>query len=79
MWLSLEEGAAGDDGGAAIVRAAVKAAGGHATLVVAPEAMRAATPVFEPQERALAMLAARVKSSFDPRAVLNPGRLRQGL
>ena len=45
---------AGDDGGAAIVRAAVKSAGGHAALIVAPEAVRASMPVFEPLEGGLA-------------------------
>ena len=35
------------------------AAGGHATLVAAPEAMRASDPVFEPEEGALARPVAR--------------------
>ena len=38
-----------DDGGAAMVRHAVAALGGHATLVRAPAAVRAAVDVFEPQ------------------------------
>ena len=77
--LSLEGSEAGDDGGAAIVRAAVKSAGGHAALIVAPEAVRASTPVFEPLEGALARLSARVKRGFDPRNILNPGRMQEGL
>jgi glycolate oxidase FAD binding subunit len=79
IWLSLDAGEAGADAGAAIVRRAVKSAGGHATLIVAPEAVRASTPVFEPLSAALAELTARVKKGFDPRGVLNPGRMQEGL
>lgn len=79
VWLSLDEGEAGADGGAASVRAATKRSGGHATLIAAPEAVRAATPVFEPEEPAMAALGARVKKGFDPGSILNPGRMREGL
>jgi glycolate oxidase FAD binding subunit len=57
----------------------VKSAGGHATLIVAPETVRAATPVFEPLSAGLAELTTRVKKGFDPRGVLNPGRMQEGL
>ena len=53
--------------------------GGHATLVRAPAALRAAVDVFEPQEAALAALSKRVKESFDPKGVLNPGRMWAGV
>jgi glycolate oxidase FAD binding subunit len=79
IWLSLDAGEAGPDAGAGIVRPEVKSVGGHATLVVAPDAIRAATPVFEPLSSALAELTARVKAGFDPRGVLNPGRMQDGL
>lgn len=49
--------------------------GGHATLVRAPLAIRAATPVFEPQPAPLAALSARLKEQFDPQKILNPGRM----
>ena len=52
---------------------------GHATLIRAPEAVRTATPVFHPQPPALAALARRVKESFDPERVLNPGRMGRDL
>ena len=83
VWLSVDGGEAGPDGGAAMVRAAVRqagghAAGGHATLIVAPDAMRAAVPVFEPVPGALASLSARIKRGFDPRGILNPGRMQEG-
>src|SRR5580704_1772967 len=63
------------DAAAGLVRSAVKAAGGHATLVRAPAALRAALDVFEPQDAGLAALTKRVKASFDPKGVLNPGRM----
>jgi glycolate oxidase FAD binding subunit len=78
IWLSLESEEAGPDAGAGIVRPVIKTAGGHATLVVAPEAVRASVPVFEPLSAGLAQLTARVKSGFDPRGVLNPGRMQEG-
>jgi glycolate oxidase FAD binding subunit len=67
------------DAGAATVRRVVAAAGGHATLVRAPTAIRAAVDVFEPQAAALAALTKRVKESFDPKGVLNPGRMWAGV
>jgi glycolate oxidase FAD binding subunit len=35
--------------------------------------------VFEPLEPSLAALARRVKESFDPKGVLNPGRMYVGI
>jgi glycolate oxidase FAD binding subunit len=67
------------DGGAAPVRAAVAALGGHATLIRAPAALRASVDVFEPQDEGLAALSKRVKESFDPNGVLNPGRMWAGV
>lgn len=49
--------------------------GGHATLVRAPIAVRAATDVFQPQPKPLADLSARLKTQFDPQHILNPGRV----
>jgi glycolate oxidase FAD binding subunit len=63
------------DAAAGLVRSAVKAVGGHATLVRAPAALRAVLDVFEPQDAGLAALTRRVKASFDPKGVLNPGRM----
>jgi glycolate oxidase FAD binding subunit len=68
-----------DDAGAPLVRRAVATFGGHATLVRAGAAIRAATAVFEPQDAALASLTRRVKAGFDPKAVLNPGRMYAGV
>ena len=73
IWLGLEPGE--PEGGAVRVRDALPEAGGHATLMRAPQAIRAAVPVFQPRPPALAALDARVKASFDPEGILNPGRM----
>ena len=49
--------------------------GGHATLVRAPASVRAATAVFQPQPCPLAALSRRLKEQFDPKGVLNPGKM----
>jgi glycolate oxidase FAD binding subunit len=61
------------------VRAALAPLGGHATLVRAPAAVRAAVDVFHPQEAVLAALSKRVKEGFDPKGLLNPGRMWAGV
>ncbi|MEH6754339.1 MAG: glycolate oxidase subunit GlcE [Alphaproteobacteria bacterium] len=72
IWCQSEDGTA--------IRAAVAAhGGGHATLIRASDDVRRATAVFEPQPKPLAALSARVKESFDPRHILNPGRMYEGV
>lgn len=69
VWLALNEP------GADSVREAVNQIGGHATLVRAAEPVRAANDVFQPQPGPLATLSRRIKESFDPKGILNPGRM----
>jgi glycolate oxidase FAD binding subunit len=76
VWIELPSS---DDAGAALVRAAVAKCGGHATLVRAPASVRASVEVFQPHDPVLAALSKRVKESFDPRGVLNPGRMYAGV
>jgi glycolate oxidase FAD binding subunit len=64
---------------AAAVRAALAPHGGHATLVRAPDALRARVDVFEPLTPALARLTKGVKASFDPDGLFNRGRMYAGL
>ncbi len=63
------------DARAEAVRGALDATGGHATLIRAPESVRAVTAVFHPQPDALAALTRRVKKQFDPEDLLNRGRM----
>jgi glycolate oxidase FAD binding subunit len=72
IWLALPPS---DDADHTLVRGALGTTGGHATLIRAPEAVREAVPVFQPQSAPLVALAARVKESFDPKGLFNPGRM----
>ncbi len=76
IWVALP---AANDANAPLVRASVAAAGGHATLIRAPAAVRAAVEVFSPELPALAALTRRVRESFDPQGVLNAGRMWAGV
>jgi glycolate oxidase FAD binding subunit len=72
VWLALP---ASEDADHVLVRGALGPMGGHATLIRAPQAVRVAVPVFHPQSAALVALSARVKESFDPKGLFNPGRM----
>lgn len=61
-------------------QAIIAAAGqGAWTLMRAPESLRAAVPVIPPEAPALAGIARKVKAAFDPKSILNPGRMVAGL
>jgi glycolate oxidase FAD binding subunit len=70
VWLAVPPA---QDAGAAMIRNAIGS--GHATLIRASDALRAAVPVFQPQAREVAALSARVKESFDPKRIFNRGRM----
>ena len=76
IWLTMD---ATPDAGHETVRRAVEAAGGHATLVRAGADVRNRVPVFEPQTGALREITARIKEGFDPKGILNPGRMVEGV
>jgi glycolate oxidase FAD binding subunit len=65
------------DAQAALVRARVEAAGGHAMLLRGPDETRRMVDVFHPQQDGLAALGERVRHSFDPKNILNRGRMRR--
>jgi glycolate oxidase FAD binding subunit len=72
VWLAVK---GAEDGGAAAIRRQLGQTGGHATLIRASDALRLAVPVFQPLSPALAALTARVKDGFDPKRILNRGRM----
>ena len=72
-WYAGECGKTDETGNA--VRAAAARAGGHAVLYRAPESLRALAGAFAPLPPALLALHRRIKKSFDPQGILNPGRL----
>ena len=74
VWAALPSSS---DAQAALLRQRVNAAGGHATLLRAPEEVRRNVDVFHPQQAGLAALGERVRHSFDPKRVLNRGRMRR--
>ena len=79
VWIAVIEPG---DAGAAVIRGAIGGGtrnDGHATLVRGSPGLRAAVPVFEPQPGPLAALSRRVKEGFDPRHILNPGRMVEGV
>lgn len=57
------------------VRGAAARLGGHAVLYRAPESLRCREGAFAPLSPALLALHRRLKKAFDPRGILNPGRL----
>jgi glycolate oxidase FAD binding subunit len=63
------------DASASLIRTHLAQSGGHATLIRASIATRERIPVFEPLSPALAALAGRLRASFDPAGILNPGRM----
>jgi glycolate oxidase FAD binding subunit len=66
------------DAQAALVRQRANAAGGHATLLRASEVVRRQVDVFHPAAEGVAALEERVRQSFDPKGILNRGRMRRG-
>ena len=56
-------------------RGAAARAGGHAVLYRGPESLRCREGAFAALSPALLALHRRLKKSFDPRGILNPGRL----
>jgi glycolate oxidase FAD binding subunit len=66
------------DAHALAVRRRAAAFGGHAALIRAAEEVRRDVDVFHPQAAGIAALGERVRASFDPKAILNRGRLTRG-
>jgi glycolate oxidase FAD binding subunit len=70
---------ADDDPQSALVHAEASRHGGYATLVRASEQARLAADVFSPPAAPLMAIQKKLKSSFDPDGILNPGRMYAGL
>jgi glycolate oxidase FAD binding subunit len=72
IWAALPPKA---DAQAVLVRQRVDAVGGHAMLIRATEEVRRHVDVFHPQPDGVAALSMRVRHSFDPKNILNRGRM----
>lgn len=76
VWLDVPQSG---DAGAADIRRVVATLGGHATLIRAQLGVRESVDVFHPMEAGVKRLSKAVKSVFDPRNILNPGRMYRDL
>ncbi len=63
------------DAGATDIRRVIALHGGHATLVRADAAVRNSVDCFHPLDPGVERLTRRLKSTFDPAGILNPGRM----
>ncbi|MQA65473.1 MAG: FAD-binding protein, partial [Alphaproteobacteria bacterium] len=81
VWLAIADAAAGDgvDVITSSLRTVVAEAGGHAVLWRAADDMRTRIPVFGDEPPARAALTRAIKRNFDPRGILNPGRMYDGM
>ena len=68
-----------NDAGSYVIRRALSAIGGHATLIRADTDTRASIPVFQPETRGVERLTRNIKEAFDPEGILNPGRMYEGV
>jgi glycolate oxidase FAD binding subunit len=75
VWLASEASRSA----AETIRSTLAAFGGHATLLRAPDEMRASLEVFEPLSPTLMKLTAGIKAGFDPHRVFNYERMYPGI
>jgi glycolate oxidase FAD binding subunit len=75
IWAALPPKA---DAQAALLRPRVEAAGGHAMLLRASDEVRRNVDVFNPAKSGVAALSERVRLGFDPKSILNRGRMTRG-
>ena len=79
IWVALPPKAdAKADAQAALLRPRVEAVGGHAMLLRGSDEMRRNIDVFHPQKAGVAALSERVRRGFDPKNILNRGRMIRG-
>jgi glycolate oxidase FAD binding subunit len=81
VWLAIADAAAGDGVNAITsgLRTVAAEAGGHAVLWRAADDIRARISVFGDEPPARAALTRAIKGNFDPRGILNPGRMFTGV
>lgn len=76
IWLRVAPSA---DAGAAEVERVVAEIGGYATLIRADASLRGSVNVFQQLSPGVMALTRKLKDSFDPAGILNPGRMYAGV
>lgn len=76
VWLAVS---GAEDAGASVVRPMARRCGGHALLLRASEDQRRTVGAFQPEPEPVARITRRLKEAFDPRGILNPGRMHEGV
>jgi glycolate oxidase FAD binding subunit len=76
IWMAVDETS---DAGAGAIRTALASCGGHATLVRGSADLRSRIEPFEPLAPIHARITRDLKQQFDPKGVLNPGRMYEGI
>ncbi|MCB1421606.1 MAG: glycolate oxidase subunit GlcE [Nitratireductor sp.] len=74
VWLLVD---AADDEAATVIRAAVDARGGHATLFRCNANGESGTDAFHPEHPRIAAISQNLRRQFDPAGILNPGLMGQ--
>jgi glycolate oxidase FAD binding subunit len=76
LWIATKAQA---DAGADLVRQATRKLKAHATLIRAPQSIRAHVDVFEPPLPSVRVISEGIKNAFDPDRLFNAGRMIAGL
>ncbi len=76
IWLEVDQSS---DASASDIRRVIARLGGHATLIRATEETRASINVFHPLEHTQNIITRAIKKQFDPKGILNPGRMYAGV
>jgi glycolate oxidase FAD binding subunit len=76
LWIATKAQA---DAGADLLRQATRKLKAHATLIRAPQSIRAHVDVFEPPLPSVRVISEGIKNAFDPDRLFNAGRMIAGL
>ncbi|MGB0631559.1 MAG: glycolate oxidase subunit GlcE [Alphaproteobacteria bacterium] len=68
-----------EDAGSYVIRRTMGNSGGHATMIRGNVHQRTREPVFHPEPAPVARLTRNIKEAFDPKGILNPGRMYEGV
>ena len=68
-----------EDAGSYVIRRTMGPGGGHATLIRGNVHQRTREPVFHPEAAPVAKLTRNIKEAFDPKGILNPSRMYEGV